>query len=283
MTLPAAATLDETVAQMERVLEVRPEGLAVLGLCGSQGSGKSTLAGALLAVCAERGIAAAVLSLDDLYLTRATRLELAAEVHPLLTTRGVPGTHDVALGLDVLAALERGEAALLPRFSKAADDRLPRSAWETAPPDCRLLIFEGWCVGARAESEEALARPVNDLERLEDAQGLWRGFANRALSGPYRQLFARLDALVLLAAPSFEVVLGWRLQQEDELRASSGREAPGVMNAAQVARFISHYERLTRHILREMPARADLVIRLAEDRSPLAVERNSVRVPGGPR
>lgn len=283
MTLPRSATLDETVAQMERVLQARPAGLAVLGICGSQGSGKSTLASALLAVCAERGIAAAVLSLDDLYLTRAARQGLAADVHPLLATRGVPGTHDVALGLDVVAALERGEAALLPRFSKAADDRLPRSRWDAAPPNCRLLIFEGWCVGARAESEEALRCPVNDLERHEDGQGVWRSFVNQALSGPYSQLFARLDALVLLAAPSFEVVLGWRQQQEDELRASSGADAPGLMDAAQVARFISHYERLTRHILREMPARADLVIRLAEDRSPIAVQRNSLRAPDGRR
>ena len=83
----------------------------VVGICGAQGSGKSTLVAALAERLAEEGIAAATLSLDDLYFTRAERLRLASEVHPLFATRGVPGTHDIALGLGVLDALARGEAA----------------------------------------------------------------------------------------------------------------------------------------------------------------------------
>ena len=97
---------------------------------------------------------------------------------------------------------------------------------------------------------------------------------NDALAGSYQQLFARLDSLVLLAAPSFEVVFAWRLQQEEELRPSAGPDASRVMNAAQIARFIQHYERLTRYTLTEMAGRADIVVRLAEDRTPLAVTRN---------
>jgi D-glycerate 3-kinase len=75
------------------------EGLFVLGLCGAQGSGKSTLAAALARMLARDGTRTAILSLDDIYLTRAERLQLAREVHPLFATRGAPGTHDVALGL----------------------------------------------------------------------------------------------------------------------------------------------------------------------------------------
>ena len=240
---------------------------AVLGLCGAQGSGKSTLARAVLDRCKERKIAAAVLSLDDLYLTRAERRRLAREVHPLLATRGVPGTHDVALGLETIAELAEGRPALLPGFSKAADDRLPRSEWRRAPADCRLLIFEGWCAGARPQAPEALRAPVNELEAREDPDGVWRDFVNEALAGPYQRLFAPIDRLALLAAPCFDVVFEWRLQQEDALRTASGADAAGVMNAAGVARFIQHYERLTRHILAEMLPRADLVVRLAEDRS----------------
>jgi len=40
------------------------------------------------------------------------------------------------------------------------------------------------------------------------------------------------------------------------------------MNPAQIARFIAHYERLTRWILEEMPARADAVFPLDAARRP---------------
>ena len=87
---------------------------------GSQGSGKTTLCAYLCALLeAEYGLRAIALSLDDFYLTRAAARELGASVHPLLATRGVPGTHDMALlndTLDALLAAERrggGEHAAL--------------------------------------------------------------------------------------------------------------------------------------------------------------------------
>ncbi len=235
----------------------------VLGLCGAQGSGKSTLAAALVDAATRRGLAAAALSLDDLYRTRAERSVLAREVHPLLATRGVPGTHDVALGLDLLVRIEAGEAVCLPRFDKATDDRAPEAQWTAVPGSLDLLVFEGWCVGARPQAAAALVDPVNALEAGEDADGHWRRWVNAELAGDYQRLFARIGVLVLLAAPGFEVVADWRLEQE--------QAGAGVMDAGQIARFIQHYERLTRHILAEMPDRADLVIRLDRDRKPLAI------------
>jgi D-glycerate 3-kinase len=243
----------------------------VLGICGAQGSGKSTLSEALADRMQARGVATAVLSIDDLYRTRAERAALARDVHPLFAVRGVPGTHDVALGLDILAALDAGRAAALPRFDKARDDRAPADAWEAAPGNTALLILEGWCVGARPEAEAALAEPVNDLEREEDADGRWRRAANAALAGDYQALFARIDLLVLLAAPGFEAVRDWRVEQEHGLARTAGAGAQGVMSDAEVERFIRFYERLTRHILAEMPDRADLVIRLGRDRTPLSI------------
>lgn len=232
----------------------------VIGICGAQGSGKSTVAAAVVERLAASGIAAATVSLDDLYRTRADRLALAATVHPLLATRGVPGTHDTALGLTLFAALDRREAVRLPRFDKRSDDRAPESKWQPVVAGLDVLIFEGWCVDAVAQSDADLADPVNALERNEDSDGRWRAYVNAALGGPgYRALFARIDRLILLAAPGFEVVAGWRTEQE--------RRGARAMTAAEVGRFIAHYERLTRHILAEMPARADLVIRLAPERS----------------
>jgi D-glycerate 3-kinase len=240
----------------------------VLGICGAQGSGKSTLARAVERDALARGIAAATLSLDDLYLTRDQREALARHVHPLLRTRGVPGTHDMGLGMSTFDGLDRGEATLLPRFDKARDDRGEPGC---APAGCELLIFEGWCVGARPQPPSALRAPVNALEADEDADGRWRIYVNDMLAGRYRALFARIDVQVLLAAPSFDVVFDWRLQQENELRELVGPGAPGLMDPAGVARFIQHYERLTRHILDEMPARADVLVRLGEDRAPLSI------------
>jgi D-glycerate 3-kinase len=240
------------------------DGLTVAGICGSQASGKSTLAAALVRRAEAEGVPAATISLDDIYLARAEREELSRTVYPLLRTRGVPGTHDVALGLATYAALESGEPALMPRFDKGTDDRAPAETWDRAPANTRLLVFEGWCTGAVAQDEAALQEPVNALERDEDSDGVWRAFANRALAVDYRPLFDRLDLLIMLAAPGFETVYGWRVQQEQVLHQ---RGAPQAMSDAAIARFIAHYERMTRHILAEMPARADMVAWLNEDRS----------------
>ncbi len=243
------------------------DGLIVIGICGSQASGKSTLSRWLVEQLTEEGIPAATLSLDDIYSTKAERRALAAGVHPLLITRGVPGTHDVGLGMAVIDALQRGESAALPRFEKARDDRAAVEDWPLAPAGCRVLIFEGWCVGAVPQPDADLTQAVNDLESNEDPDGTWRAFANAQLAGDYQRLFGRLDALILLAAPSFAVVAGWRLQQEQDL-ASTGLP---LMDRAAVERFVSHYERMTNWILSEMPARADLVAKLDEQRRVLSI------------
>ena len=239
----------------------------IVGICGSQGSGKSTLANALVERLAGEGLGAATLSLDDLYLGRAARAALAREVHPLLATRGVPLTHDVARGCAILDAAKAGMAFELPRFDKAGDEPLP--AGERVEAALDVLLFEGWCVGAVPEDAADLVEPVNELERAEDPHGVWRRAVNDALAGPYQSLFGRIDRLVVLAAPGFEVVREWRAQQEHDLRerlAAEGRDPGLAMGDDRIGRFIAHYERITRAILREMPERADLTLRLDRDR-----------------
>lgn len=244
-------------------------GPLIVGICGAQGSGKSTLAEALVARFGAAGVRAATLSLDDLYLGRAARAELARDVHPLLATRGVPLTHDVAAGCAILDAVKTGAAVQLPRFDKASDAPLPPDAWDV-PGVVDLLIFEGWCVGAQSQPDADLVEPVNWLEREEDPDGAWRRAVNAALSGPYRALFDRIDRLVLLAAPDFSVVRQWRGEQEAVLRErlrAEGRDPALAMDDAALDRFVAHYERLTRAILRTMPGYADLTLHLAPDRS----------------
>lgn len=268
---PLTASLDRVTTATLRWLDEAGGVPLVLGLCGSQGSGKSTLAAGLAERLATTGRRTAILSLDDLYLPGSARAALARDIHPLLRTRGVPLTHDVALGIRLIDDLRAGHPVRMPRFDKAADEPLPEAQWESVSPPVDLILFEGWCVGALPEDAAALATPVNALERDEDGDAIWRRAVNAALAGPYADLFGRIDRLVLLAAPGFEVVHGWRLEQEEALRqrrATEGGDTAGLMDAAGIDRFIQHYERLTRAILAEMPARADLTIRLDADRRP---------------
>jgi len=239
---------------------------ALVGLSGLQASGKSTLAAQLAAAARERGIATEVLGLDDFYLGRRDRAVLARDVHALLATRGVPGTHDVALILETVTALRDASPrhpARIPRFDKGSDTRLPPSRWRhvTSPP--RLILLEGWCVGVPAEAQRALARAVNALELREDPDARWRTWVNARLGGEYAALWRRFDALIMLEAPGFEVVSRWRGEPERELRR---RGAPRAMSRAALRRFLMHYERLSRHALRALPALADIVVTLDASR-----------------
>lgn len=261
--LPAsyAATVAEYIAPLaQRIRDLhaslgRP---VVVGINGAQGSGKTTLT-LFLAECLRRnfGLKVAALSLDDIYLGKAAREALAASKHPLLRTRGVPGTHDVALGKELLAALTgQGEAGMarLPVFDKATDDQLPQSEWRNVAAPVDVALFEGWCVGARPQRDIDLRSPVNALEAEEDADGSWRSFVNNCLRNEYADLFSKLDVLVMLRVPSFSKVFEWRDLQEQKLGNGVG------MNAAELRRFVMHFERLTRHMLARMPGDADTTI-----------------------
>lgn len=253
----------------------------IIGLAGAQGSGKSTLAGRLAETASGRGrnvssggriwrgggrkagaggrtpavgdMSAVAVSIDDFYLPKSRRIALAKRVHPLLATRGVPGTHDLPLLLDVLLRVRAGQPIALPRFDKVADDRLPPQQWRCFD-QIDLLILEGWCIGARPQPAALLTQPINALETAEDPHAIWRSHVNQALAGQYQRAWAMLDGLAFLAAPDWETVPRWRAEQE----ASIG----GHMDTAALARFCAHYERLTRWQLATTPARAGLVLRL---------------------
>ena len=238
----------------------------LLGINGAQGTGKSTLAAFLATAAAGlHGWRPAVLSIDDFYLTRSEREALAENVHPLFATRGVPGTHDTALmtrTLERLEALRGGEPMSLPRFDKANDDRAAESDWPVVAGPLDVIVLEGWCVGSRAQPEAALSDPVNELERDEDPDGTWRNYANAALAESYEPVFSRLDALAFLAAPSFDAVFRWRLEQERKLAEQSAGSA--LMDEYAVARFVRFFERITRDNLARLPARADVVLSIDE-------------------
>ncbi len=57
--------------------------------------------------------------------------------------------------------------------------------------------------------------------------------------------------------PSFEKVLEWRTLQETKL--------VGTPDLRKLRRFVSHFERLTRHLDQDMPRRADILIGIDEE------------------
>lgn len=240
----------------------------LVGLAGPQGSGKTTTAKRLKSRLDAQGLPCAICSLDDFYLTVAERNALSETVHPLLGVRGVPGTHDMALmGSTIEALLHANETSVtsLPVFDKASDDRMPANEWRLHHGRAEVVLLEGWCIGARAMCEDALMPPINRLERDEDPNGHWRRWVNARLGSDYADLFARIDLRLMLAAPSFDVVHRWRTEQEEGLP----REVPGArapMDAQELARFIAHYERITRQLLAEEPA--DIIASLDDERVP---------------
>ncbi|WP_225899810.1 kinase [Croceicoccus gelatinilyticus] len=260
----ADAFLVEAIAGARQDAE-RP---VLIGLSGAQGSGKSTTAARLAGKLADRGLATQVCSIDDFYLTKGERAELARTRHPLLATRGVPGTHDVALMNATVSGLLAGEAVRVPGFDKAADDRWAASEWKIIDAPVDIVLLEGWCVGARPQPEGMLAEPVNELERLEDENGDWRRAVNAALAGEYRDFFDRIDLSILLRTPSFAVVESWRSEQERGLDRS-GAGAGAAMTPDKLRRFISHYERLTRWQIEDMAA--DIVIDIDGGRVPRSI------------
>lgn len=234
-------------------------GARIYAIAGLQGAGKSTLAAQVAALARERGLRVATLSIDDVYLGRRERQRLARDVHPLLATRGPPGTHDLALACDTLDALRAGSAVRLPRFDKPGDRRWPTARWPTARA-VDLVLFDGWCLKVPPETSAQLRDPVNPLERDEDPDGIWRRWCNERLGEDYPALWTRLDRLLWLQPPDFAPVAHWRWQQEQAMRARH----PGQvgMTRAEVGRFVQHFERVSRQAMRTLPAIADRTLAL---------------------
>lgn len=242
----------------------------IIGINGAQGAGKTTFSKLLKVVLEQKfGMKVVQLSIDDFYLSRAEREELAKSVHPLLITRGVPGTHDVRMAESVLSSLstaQENSVTIIPRFNKAMDDPYPQSQWDCFVGRPNVILFDGWFMGAIEQKETELLNPVNDLEKLEDPYCIWRRYVNSQLKDNYKSLFDKIDLLVMLKVSSFDKVYEWRLLQEEKLRiVTANKENNHVMSKDELVRFISHYERLTKFILKEMPSRADMLFNVSND------------------
>lgn len=258
--LPLAAQLNEK----------RKKGSSLLiGIQGTQGSGKSTSATFLkLILESEFDLRVEICSIDDFYLSQIERQELAEKVHPLLQTRGVPGTHHVESIQQQFNEFRNGQPLTIPQFNKAQDNPKPASESLFIKDKLDVLIFEGWCVGIPPQLDQQLEVTVNSLEREEDSNGTWRQFVNQQLKNDYADIFAQLDLLVVLQAPSFESVYQWRQLQEQKLidrLTEEGKSTELTLGADQLKRFIQHYQRLSEHGLEVLAKKADFVLSLDND------------------
>jgi len=243
----------------------------VIGINGSQGSGKSTLAGLFADVLKPaHDFETVVLSIDDFYLGHDERKTLSETIHPLLQTRGVPGTHDVAMAIDTLVSLKQFSAPVtIPHFDKSRDDRAAKSEWRVIDRKPDIIILEGWCMGSEAQSDDALIKPVNEIEEKEDSDLVWRNYVNQQLKQNYPPLFSQVDVWIMLRAPSFDCVFDWRLEQEEkriQVLSRQGKYPSGLMNRNEIARFIQHYQRITEYTLDTLPDRVHFLYELDKRR-----------------
>lgn len=239
----------------------------LISINGAQGTGKSTMTTFLKHILeTESKYKVADLSLDDFYSRRSDRVSLADKVHPLFVTRGVPGTHDVALIEQVLGRLLDRRPCRSPKFNKAMDDRYTEAEWQQYGEPVDIILFEGWCNNSPVQTQAALQEPVNALERDEDTQGVWRQYANERLAEYQQRIFNNTDFCIMLKAHDFECVTDWRILQEQKLREKiKGDKLSRVMDEAELKRFVQHFERISRHTLATLPASADVVLPVGRD------------------
>jgi D-glycerate 3-kinase len=251
--------------------QVDAGGPILVGLNGCQGSGKSTLADYLVAsLNSSHTVSTVALSLDDFYCTHDHRVHLAQTVHPLLLTRGVPGTHDMSLlhaTLDALMDGSENSTTSVPRFDKARDDRRAKSDWDRVKSPVDIVIVEGWCMGALAQNEQQLVPATNALEAEKDQDGRWRSGVNQVLLKQFSPLYRRVDQWLMLQAPSFDCVYRWRLEQERKLAGSLPHNSDlKLMSDGKIAEFIQYYQRITEQCLLDLPSRVNHLFQLDGDR-----------------
>lgn len=245
----------------------------LVGISGAQGSGKTTLATLLQAFLKARfSWKVAHISLDDYYLSHQQRLQLSLSIHPLLQTRGVPGTHNIKLLQDTLHKLSHAksnELTIIQRFNKLTDNPFPLTQCEPFHGKADVILLEGWCLGASPQTDTALQIPINHLEKEEDPHCIWRKFVNDQLKNSYNPLFQQVQYLIYINIPSFDKIYEWRGVQEQKL-AKNHLNIPQkkVMPQQELTRFIAHFERITRLLMQTMPQKADLVLQMSEQHQP---------------
>jgi D-glycerate 3-kinase len=237
-----------------------------VGLAGGQGTGKTTIS-SLIKIILIKYFKLKVfrISIDDFYKTRKERLSLSNRIHPMLLTRGVPGTHDIKMMLNFFRKVKskKFKKLKLPTFNKAIDDRFKKKYWYNLNDKPDVIIFEGWCVGAKSEKNNSLKKTINSMEKAKDQKQIWRKYVNQQLKSEYKNLYSQLNCLIYLKAKNFSLLQKWRLKQERKLWLNSKRKTNlKIMNKEDVINFMQTYQRVTQNMFRYMPKYASIILNL---------------------
>ena len=239
--------------------------IKIIGLTGGQGAGKSTITQIIKLILETKyNLRVVFFSIDDFYKKLSERIKMSKKVHQLFKTRGVPGTHDTRLIKKTFMNLtkKKFKPMIIPLFDKSRDDRLSKKKWQKIKKQPEIIIFEGWCVGAKSQKKKYLKKSVNILEKEYDPNLIWRSKVNFELQNEYAEIFNKIDRLIFLKVPDFECVYKWRLLQEKKLQlTSSGKK---IMSPIQVREFIMYYERTTKQMLIDLTKQASVVLYLDE-------------------
>ena len=238
----------------------------IVGLSGGQGTGKTTIS-SIIKIILEKYFKLNVfkISIDDFYKTRKERIILSKKVHPLLKTRGVPGTHDIDMMLSLFRKVKakKLKSLSLPKFDKSIDDRLSKNKWYKVKSKPDIVIFEGWCVGAKSQSTKQLTKPINSLERFNDKSMKWRKYVNLNLKNKYKKFHSMMDCLLYLKAENFALLKKWRLVQEKKLKIKNkNKKNSKVMNKQEVLNFMMTYQRITEHMFKTATKYSSIVMSL---------------------
>ena len=237
--------------------------IKIVGLTGGQGAGKSTITQIIKIILNYKyDLKVAYFSIDDFYKTLKERIILSKSTHKLFKTRGVPGTHDTKLLKKIFSDLMKKnfKPVLIPTFDKSRDNRAPKKKWKKIYKQPNIIIFEGWCVGAKAQKDKDLIKSMNILEKKNDPNLLWRNKVNKELKNEYKKIFDKIDKLIFLKVPNFDCVYKWRLLQEKKLQLTS--KGKKIMSEIQVQEFIMYYERITMQMLKDLTSKACAVLYL---------------------
>ena len=237
-----------------------------VGLAGGQGTGKTT-SSSLIKIILTKYFKLKVfkISIDDFYKTRNERISLSKKVHPMLLTRGVPGTHDIDMMLKFFKKVKnkKFKRLKLPTFNKAIDDRFNKKRWYDLKEKPDVIIFEGWCVGAKAEENKTLKKSINSLEKVNDQKLIWRQYVNQQLKTKYKKLYSQLNCMIYLKAKNFSLLQKWRLKQEHKLWLKTKKSSSHkIMSKGDVINFMQTYQRITENMFKKMPKYASIILNL---------------------
>ena len=239
----------------------------ILGFSGGQGTGKTTVT-KILEIILKKFFKrkTCVISIDDFYKTLKDRNKMSYNIHPLFKTRGVPGTHDINLLKKFLnlAKKKNFRKIKLPKFGKAEDDRLKRNNWYNIEKKPEIIILEGWCIGAKPQSNSLIKRAINILEKTEDKKMIWRKYVNTKLKNEYKKVFEQIDHFIFMKVPNFNMVFKWRLLQEKKLKKKSHLNKK-IMSYNEIKRFIMFYERITLQMIKDLSKSASVVMILKKN------------------